>query len=89
MERALLFSAVQVCAIIGAGVEGSFVLEVRLMPVWAVLAVGAILIWFSTTYPHTPIGSRSSAAVLWIGLLTIVGFLADLILAFRRQSRDK
>ncbi len=59
------------------------------MLVWAVLAVGAILIWFSTTYPHTPIGTRSSVAVLWIGILTVMGFLTDLLLAFRRQGRDK
>ncbi len=59
------------------------------MPVWALLAMGAVLIWFSTTYPHTPIAVRNSVAVLWIGLLTIGGFLVDLLLALRRQSRDK
>jgi hypothetical protein len=56
---------------------------------WGVLVLGAALIWFSTTYDHTALGLRSSAAVMWIGILTIVGFLADLFLALRRQDREK
>ncbi len=59
------------------------------MPGWAVLAMGVVLMWFSTTYNHTPLGVRSSAAVLLIGVLTIVGFLADLFLTVRRENRDK
>ncbi len=56
---------------------------------WGVLVLGVALIWFSTTYDHTAVGLRNSAAVMWIGILTIVGFLADLLLALRRESREK
>ncbi len=56
---------------------------------WGVLVLGTTLIWFSTTYAHTAVGRSNSAAVLWIGILTVVGFLADLFLELRRQSRDK
>jgi hypothetical protein len=56
---------------------------------WGMLVLGAALIWFSTTYDHTAVGMRSSSAVMWIGVLTIVGFLADLFLALRQRSREK
>ncbi len=57
---------------------------------WGVLLLGAALIWFSTTFDRTTAaGARNAGAVLWIGVLTIVGCLAELLLSICRADAKR